>query len=113
MHPLLVVSLVVNVAVLLPVTFVLLRDGEPARFAWGPRTEGRQILLAIYLAILVLSCGLLVWGEPRMAAGLLLAQVIYKLLSPLTVGTLKNPVVVSNLAIATLHAVTLNALLRG
>jgi hypothetical protein len=113
MHPLLVVSLVVNVAVLVPVTFVLLRDGEPARFAWGPRTEGRQILLAIYLSILVLSCALLVWDEPRMAAGLLLAQVIYKLLSPLTVGTLKNPVVVSNLAIAALHSVTLNALLRG
>lgn len=48
-----------------------------------------------------------------MAAGLLLAQVVYKVLSPLTVGTLKHPVVLSNIAIAALHAVTLVSLLRG
>ena len=34
-------------------------------------------------------------------------QVIYKLTTPFTVGSFRNPVVISNLVIATVHAVTL------
>jgi hypothetical protein len=40
-------------------------------------------------------------------AALLAVQVIYKLTTPFTVGSFRNPVVISNLVIATLHAVTL------
>lgn len=103
-------SLVVNIAVLLPVTLGLLFDVGWVRGAFGPKQPGRQILLAIYMAIFFLSAALLFRPDVGVATGLLLAQVIYKVLTPLTVGTLKNPVVVSNLAIAALHVATLFAL---
>jgi hypothetical protein len=45
-----------------------------------------------------------------MTAALLSVQIIYKVLTPFTVGTFKNPVVVSNLLIAALHAWTLRIL---
>jgi len=38
---------------------------------------------------------------------LLLVQVIYKITTPLTVGSFENPVVISNLVVAAMHAVTL------
>lgn len=59
------------------------------------------------MAIAVTSALLLWIGGMRMIAALLLVQVIYKLLTPLTVGTLANPVVVSNILIAALHSATL------
>lgn len=103
---LLTVSLVVNVVVLVPVTGVLIGNGRRARETWGERQPGRQILLAMYLSILALSIGLLLHRDTHMAAGLLLAQIVYKVLTPITVGSLKHPVVLSNLAIAALHGVT-------
>ena len=111
MPALLVASLLVNVGVLVPVTAGLLRDAAWAQVAFGPKAPGRQILLAIYLSILALSAGLLLWRDAKVASGLLLAQCLYKLLSPVTVGTLRHPVVLSNLAIAALHTVTLTTLL--
>ena len=45
-------------------------------------------------------------------APLLLVQVIYKFTTPFTVGSYTNPVVLSNLAIATLHLVTLVSIYR-
>lgn len=44
--------------------------GAVARRAYGPREPGRQLLLAVYLAILGLSVVLLAWGDPRVALGL-------------------------------------------
>lgn len=111
MPALLVASLGVNVAVLIPVVLGLLQDAPWAREAYGPPAPGRQILLAMYLAILALSVALLFFRHPQVAMGLLLAQILYKLLTPVTVGTLMHPVVISNLAIATLHAVTVATLL--
>ena len=55
---------------------------------------------------------LLVVDEPKLVAALLLVQVIYKVTTPLTVGTLRNPVVASNLCIAAFHAVTLVFIVR-
>lgn len=100
-------SLLLNVLVLIPVCLGLLRDGERMRAVLGPRHDGRQILLAIYLAILALSLVLLLHPDAQLAAGLLLVQIIYKLLSPLTVGKLRHPVVLSNLGIAGVHTLTL------
>ncbi|MBX7100038.1 MAG: hypothetical protein K1X89_20155 [Myxococcaceae bacterium] len=113
MPGLLVASLAVNIGVLLPVVAGLLLDAAWAKEAFGPRAPGRQILLAIYLSILTLSSVLFVWRDAKVAAGLLLAQCLYKVLTPLTVGTLRHPVVLSNLAIAALHAVTLSTLLAA
>jgi hypothetical protein len=40
-------------------------------------------------------------------------QALYKITTPLTVGTIANPVVVSNLVIAGFHTATLMCLWRG
>ena len=74
---------------------------------YGDATAGRSILLSVYLAIELISVMLLFVREPKLVASLLLVQVIYKLITPLIVGMLDNPVVISNLGIAALHSVAL------
>jgi hypothetical protein len=74
---------------------------------FGDWTPARGILLSIYMAIAVASAALLVRPDPRMASILLGLQIIYKVTTPFTVGTLKNPVVISNLVIAVTHLGTL------
>ncbi|MCB5273656.1 hypothetical protein BJG92_01180 [Arthrobacter sp. SO5] len=115
----LIVSLLLNIAVLVPVSLVLIRQGRPATYAWGGRTAGRDILLAIYLSILFVSCSLLAGvaaagATPLLetaAASLLIVQIIYKVLTVITVRhSLRNPVVLSNLGIAAVHAVTVATL---
>ncbi|MFO0675805.1 MAG: hypothetical protein U0169_04685 [Polyangiaceae bacterium] len=103
---LLVLSLATNVAVLVPVVVSLVRDAGWVRDAYGPKSPARGILLAIYVAILVVSVLLLFRPDVHAALGLLTVQIVYKLLTPFTVGSIRNPVVLSNLAIAALHAVT-------
>jgi hypothetical protein len=109
----LVLSLVLNVAVLIPVCGGLISDAGWARVCYGPDSPARRILLSVYLAIGVVSAALLFVRPPGPAAALLLVQVVYKLTTPLTVGTVTNPVVASNLGIAAFHGVTLVALWRG
>lgn len=41
-----------------------------------------------------------------------MVQILYKLTTPVTVGTLQNPVVVSNLGIAIFHTLTLAVIWR-
>jgi len=103
-------SLGLNIAVLIPVSIGLLRDARWARAAFGEHAPARGILLSVYGAILVVSAVLLVRGPAAQAVPLLWAQVIYKLTTPLSVGTLRNPVVVSNLGIAAFHIATLASL---
>ncbi|MDP3275409.1 MAG: hypothetical protein Q8Q09_09460 [Deltaproteobacteria bacterium] len=105
-------SLVLNVVVLVPVCLGLLANAEWTLDAYGPSTPARGILLSIYLAIGLGSAALLLRPEPRMVVVLLIMQVLYKLTTPWTVGTVRNPVVRSNLAIAAIHIVTLARLLR-
>lgn len=100
-------SLVLNVLVLLPVCGSLIGQAARADPAFGPATPARGILLSIYLTILLTSVTLLIHPVASLIAGLLAAQIIYKITTPVTVGTLRNPVVVSNLAIAGFHGVTL------
>ena len=75
--------------------------------AYGEATQARGVLLSIYVAIAVLSLVLLLRPDRRMISALLLVQVVYKVTTPITVGTLANPVVISNLAISVIHTVTL------
>lgn len=100
-------SLLLNIVVLVPVCLGLLRDAAWAREAYGVRTQARGILLSVYLAIAAVSFILIFAEMPQAAGALLIVQIIYKVTTPLTVGTLKNPVVVSNLLIAAFHSVTL------
>ena len=107
----LLVSLSLNILVLVPVLFALAANGPAANGAWGIDTPARRILTAIYAAILSASGLLLVLfmlGHDVLAwaQALLGVQVVYKVMTAPLVG-LRNPVVLSNLAIALVHTVTL------
>ena len=101
------VSLGLNIAVLIPVCTVLILNLTPLVDVWGPATPARGILLSMYLSILILSIGLWLQRNPMMVAPLLAMQVCYKVMTPITVGSITNPVVISNLVIAIVHGVTL------
>lgn len=106
----LTLSLALNVTVLVPVCASLLLRANWTDTAYGPATPARGILLSIYVAIGLVSAMLLARPDAGMAAALLTVQVIYKLSTPFTVGTLRNPVVISNIGIAAVHVVTLGGL---
>lgn len=107
MKTFLTLSMLLNIAVLIPVSLGLITDAAWARESYGDPSPARGILLSVYLSILMVS-GLLLWiQQPRAAAALLLVQVIYKITTPFAVGTILHPVVISNLVIAGFHAVTL------
>lgn len=105
-------SLIINILVLTPVCLSLLLDAPWVPNGWGEFSPARGILLSIYLAILVVSLGLLWRQEPIAVAALLLVQVIYKITTPLTVGSLENPVVISNLLVAAVHMSTIWLIVR-
>lgn len=123
----LLVSLLLNIIVLVPVVSVLIvstrRDLDTREhFPWGARTPARDILIAIYLAILTASIALLAvvaTAGPSVAVeaaavSLFAVQIVYKVLTAVTVrDALRNPVVLSNLGIAAVHAVTVATLVPG
>ncbi len=106
-------SLLLNIAVLVPVCVGLVTNAKWAIDFYGAVTPARGILMSMYIAIGSTSLLLLFLSEPKLVAALLLVQVVYKLLTPLTVGTLTNPVVLSNLGIAAFHGVTLWTIWQG
>lgn len=105
-------SLLLNIAVLIPVCLGLLLDAAWVVHAYGTASAARGILLSVYGAILIVSTVLLLRQEAMLVAPLLLVQVVYKLTTPLTVGSLQNPVVISNIVIAAVHLATLSLILR-
>jgi hypothetical protein len=111
------ISLALNVVVLVPVCAALssksaaVQDAVTA--AWGDQSAARGILLSIYSAILVASLALLMRPVPAAVFSLLAVQVLYKVTTPFTVGSVSNPVVISNLAVATVHTATLVAIGLG
>ena len=107
MHAMIYISLAPNLAVLIPVCGGLLAKAAWTDSAYGGPSAARQILLSVYLSIALMSVLLLIRPDPRMVATLLLVQVVYKLATLVLVGTLRNPVVLSNLGISLVHAVTL------
>ncbi|MBX9737628.1 MAG: hypothetical protein K2X32_11955 [Phycisphaerales bacterium] len=106
-------SLILNIGILIPVCGGLLADAAWTTNAYGGPSAARQILLSVYLAIALMSVLLLVRSDPRMVATLLLVQVVYKLATPLLVGDLQNPVVLSNIGISVVHMVTLARIWRA
>lgn len=109
----LIASLLLNIAVLIPVCLALALDRPRLRKVAGPFTPARGILLSIYFSILVTSAALLWLQDPKFVAALLAVQVIYKITTPITVQTVRNPIVISNLFIAAFHAVTLYTLFQA
>ena len=113
MRVMILLSLLINVVVLIPVSAGLLVDAAWAAAAYGDPSPARGILLSIYAAILAVSAWLLIERNAVLVAPLLLVQVVYKLTTPITVGSLTNPVVISNLLVAAVHLVTLALILRN
>jgi len=106
------ISLLVNVLVLIPVCMGLMWDLPRISSVYGSYSPARGILLSVYGAILLVSILLLFRPMPLLVAPLLLVQVLYKLTTPFTVGSFTNPVVISNLLVATLHLITLYLIFR-
>jgi hypothetical protein len=103
---LMIVSLAGNIICLVPICSLIVSEVPGFITAFGPALPARQILLAIYISIIVCS-GLLLWlRDERMVATLLFAQIVYKVLTPLTVFSFTNPVVLFNLGFALLHSIT-------
>ena len=107
------ISLIINIFVLVPVCVGLVTDASWTQEAYGTKTPARSILLSIYLAILLASIVFLWMQDPKMIFTLLSLQIIYKVTTPFTVGTLNNPEVVSNLLIAAFHIVTVYTLWKA
>jgi hypothetical protein len=106
-------SLLLNFVVLVPVCGGLMTNANWARGSYGENTPARGILLSVYIAMGCISLMLLAVRDPRAVAALLLVQVMYKFTTPLTVGKITNPVVISNLGIAAFHVVTLILIWQG
>lgn len=105
-------SLLLNLAVLIPVCLGLIMDAERVEKTAGVFTPARGVLLAMYLTIAITSLLLLFLNEPKWVFALLFLQIVYKVLTPFTVKTLKNPIVISNLGIALFHCITVFTMLQ-
>ncbi|MEM7512692.1 MAG: hypothetical protein AAF388_17285 [Bacteroidota bacterium] len=106
-------SLVLNIVVLVLVCTGLIMDSDRVKKTAGEFTPGRGVLLAIYLAIAIASVILLFINEPKFVFSLLFMQIVYKVLTPFTVKTFKNPIVISNQAIAAIHLVTVYTMFQN
>ena len=106
-------SLILNIIVLIPVCLALISDFERMQKIAGSFTPARGILLAMYITILLSSILLLFFQQPILAFALFFMQIVYKYLSPITVKTVKNPIVVSNLLIATFHLITVFTIVKS
>ncbi len=113
MQTLIYLSLILNIAVLVPIVVLMVVKSPLVDTAWGSFTAARGILLSIYFAILVASIVLLLLPVTAFIAALLSVQVIYKVTTPFTVGTFRNPVVISNLVISAVHIVTLSSIVSS
>lgn len=107
METLIYFSLTVNVLVLTPILILMGRNSPRVVWAWGDFTPARGILMSVYFAIFVASVLLLTKPVPAFVFVVLLMQVVYKVTTPFTVRSMKNPIVLSNLAISLLHVATL------
>ena len=97
-------SLLLNILVLIPVCSSILLKSNLVIDSYGIETPALGILLSIYLTILIFSVVFLFKFDPKFVMTLLLVQVVYKVLSPIMVGTLTNPVIICNLFIAVFHS---------
>ncbi len=112
----LALSLIVNLAIVLPLTAALLARMPAMATVYGPDSPARRILACLYGTIGAVSLWalwLLLTGAPDRAAAiagpLLVLQIVYKLATAPAVG-LRSPVVLTNLAVSLLHGATLATL---
>ena len=106
----LTLSLLLNILILIPICYLMLTNNVRMVETLGEFNPARGILLAIYMTILIASIGLLIFPDTKFAIALLLMQIVYKLLTPFTVRTMKHPFVISNMLVAIVHIVTVYSL---
>lgn len=106
----LTLSLLLNILILIPICYLMLTNNVRMVETLGEFNPARGILVAIYMTILIASIGLLIFPDTKFAIALLLMQIVYKLLTPFTVKTLKHPFVISNMLVAIVHIVTVYSL---
>jgi hypothetical protein len=108
-------SLVVNILVagFWGVVLAFTPKANFRNWPYGPDSPGSRILASLYLAITILSVYALLDSHRIIPISmfLFLFQIIYKVLSAITVRDFKSPVVLSNLAIVVLHSISLYWLL--
>ncbi|MEW9918307.1 hypothetical protein AB2B41_01720 [Marimonas sp. MJW-29] len=109
----LVLSLVANVLVTFAVTLVIWQNRFSVDNVYGPDMPARRILACVYLAIGAVSLYALLQlgaGQENITRGVALTllplQIVYKLMTAVALPVM-HPVVLANLGIAALHAVTL------
>lgn len=106
-------SLILNIAVLIPVCYFMLTNNFRMVKTMGEFTPSRGILLAIYTTILLASILLIFFTDVKLAFALFFMQIVYKLLSPFTVKTLRHPFVIINIFIAIFHLVTIYTMIKA
>lgn len=113
MKKLITISLIANISILIPVCGGLAIESDRMLGVFGESTPARGILLSIYFSILLSSALLLIHRSPKQVAVLLLVQILYKISTPITVGTFYNPVVIINVIVSALHICTLFAIVKA
>ncbi len=113
----LILSFAVNLLVLVPLLSAFAANPAGLDPVFGPDTDARRILVCLYATLALASVtGLVLWGlgaqDAARTLGLVLfsVQIAYKLMTVPAVG-LASPVVLTNLAVVGVHAVTLYTLL--
>lgn len=92
---------------------VLFRNRVPKLTrVFGQDSPGLRILASLYLSIAILSLFALIHQEYLISIAYVLfsLQIVYKVISAFSVRDFKNPVVISNLVIATIHAISIYTL---
>ena len=107
-------SHIINVLVAGGVGVLLLRNVPVMTAVYGEATPARSILASIYLSIAAASVCALLFPAYSIAIATVLfpLQILYKLSTVLTVRSIVHPVVVSNLLISIVHAISLFVIFR-
>lgn len=108
------ISHVVNVLVAGSVGILLLLNAPGMVAVYGEASPARSILVSVYLAIAITSAFALLFPaySIMIAKVLFPLQIIYKVSTIVTVGSITHPVVVSNVLISVLHAISLFVIFR-
>ena len=106
-------SLLLNIAVLIPVCFGIISGQGFVAYGWGTEQPSLYILVSMYCTILFASFYLLIKPNLHFIFSLLTMQVMYKLLTPVLVANLENPVIISNIAVAAVHLVSLYLIVKS
>lgn len=100
-------SLLLNIVILIPICYLMITNNFRMVKTLGEFNPARGILLAMYTSILIASVYLLFAPDKKYIIALLSIQIVYKLLTPFTVKTIKHPFVISNILIALFHVLTI------